>query len=91
MGGFGAPARSFGRPREEQADNVPLVVIPPLQLPAVQVPLVLVVDQESLRAASAQIQQMVREAMLAGFGEAMGQVEVAAGEAEKEIGEHVAP
>jgi hypothetical protein len=86
--GFGAPPRSFGRSREDDKGELPLVVVPPLQLTSVQVPLVLVVDQEALQVVAAQIQQMVCSAVLAGFGEAMGQVGVASMEAQSEFGEH---
>lgn len=59
---------SFGR-RPEQSD-VP-VILPPVQMPSVQLPVVLVVDATSLRDASAAITQMVAEAVRAGFAEAM--------------------
>ncbi len=85
MSGFGAPPRSFGRPREEKDDGAPLVVIPPLQLPAVQVPLVLVVDHQSLEAAAGKIQELVRDAVLAGFAEAMGQMEQVTAEVAEEL------
>lgn len=70
--GFG----SFGR-REEPPEQTPLIVIPPVQLAAIQVPVQLVVDTTSLAQAGALISQMMRDAVLAGFTEAMEQVGVA--------------
>lgn len=89
--GFGAPARSFGRAREEEKVESPVLVIPPLQLPQVQVPLVLVVDAQALAAAGEQIQRMVRQSILAGFSEAMGQAEVTVAETGGELAEHLHP
>lgn len=75
--GAGAPGRggfgSFGR-REEQPEQSPVLVIPPLQLTSVQVPLVLVVDPSALAEAAKEIQAMVRTAVTAGFDEAMNQI-----------------
>lgn len=70
--GFG----SFGR-REDPEEQTPLIVIPPVQLSAIQVPVQLVVDAAALAQAAERIQQMMRDAVLAGFTEAMEQVGVA--------------
>lgn len=65
-----APVQSFGR-RVEPEQPEPVVLLPPVQMPPVQIPVVLIVDAESLRAASAEITRMVADAVRAGFAEAV--------------------
>lgn len=67
---------SFGR-REEPEEQQPLIIVPPVLLTAIQVPVQLVVDATALAAAGALIQQMMRDAVAAGFTEAMEQIGVA--------------
>lgn len=65
--------RSFGR-RDEPKEQFPVVMIPPLRMSEIQLPLVLVVDSQSLETAAKQIEAMVKNAVLSGFNLAMDEV-----------------
>ncbi len=58
---------SFGGRRQPADQPAAAVLLPPVQMPPVTVPVVLVVDVESLAYASEQISQMVYEAVRSGF------------------------
>lgn len=67
---------SFGR-RPEPVQEMPgPVVLPAVHLPPVRVPIVLIVDVDSLAAASGQIAAMVADAVRAGFAQAVQELEV---------------
>jgi hypothetical protein len=60
--------QSFGR-RSEQTEPV----MPPMVLPPVQIPAVLVLDNQAMRNVVDQIRTMVADAVRAGFTEALGE------------------
>lgn len=79
------PPASFGRP-EPGPEPTPLVdpvaVRMPEKLPAVEVPIVLTVDPQSLVEASRQLTDMVMNAVRAGYSQAVADVEFEAEQAE---------
>lgn len=64
-------ASSFGRRPEPPIDDSGPVILPAVIMPPVQVPIILIVDQDSLAAAGAQIQEIVAGAVRAGFAAAL--------------------
>lgn len=65
---------SFGQ-REQMlrdAEGGPIVVFPPIRLESVQLPIELVIDEDSLAAFGARIRETVAAAVLDGFEEATG-------------------
>lgn len=79
------PPASFGRSDSGDAAAAlvePVAVRMPERLPAVEVPVVLTIDPESLEAASRQLTDMVLHAVRAGYSQAVADVEFEAEEAE---------
>jgi hypothetical protein len=58
---------SFGRPQK------PEQVLPPLMLPAVQIPAMLAIDAASMAAVVDQIREQVARAVREGFAQAVGE------------------
>lgn len=74
--GVNDPPRSFGRSEPEpEQDLVPVIGLPPIAIPAVHVPVVLMVNSESLVDLAEQIKQAVKAAVVAGFHEALAEAE----------------
>lgn len=59
---------SFGRPQER-----PEQVLPPMMLPAVQIPAMLAIDAASMAKVVDQIREQVAQAVRAGFAQALGE------------------
>jgi hypothetical protein len=68
-----APVESFGRRAEPEQPGIAL--LPPIAIPAIQLPVKLVVDPTSLTKAAAAIEAMVAAAVRAGFADAISDVE----------------
>ncbi len=67
---------SFGRRNEQPAEQpLPVMVMPPVQIPAV-----LAITPESMRAMQAQIRDLVAEAVRDGFAHAVGEYDPEAAE-----------
>jgi hypothetical protein len=84
------PPASFGRAYDGPAEDPevqtvePIAVTMPTGLPAVELPLVLAIDPESLVAASRQLTDMVLHAVRAGYSQAVTDVEDASEDADED-------
>ncbi len=72
------PVQSFGRRTGPEEQVAGPVILPAVQMPPVQLPIVLVVDVESLAVAAEQITEMVTRAVRAGFVRAVEDIEASA-------------
>lgn len=76
-----AGVSSFGMPQPAPELPEPIVLIPPIQLDSVQLPVVLVIDPESVDRLSETIRDAVHAAVLAGVGTAMDSLDTDDGQA----------